>query len=94
MPKKTNKDIFLVCQINAINEWYDEEYKGPDKEVMKKHHATTMEYLYEPVRFKTPGRPTKDETKLFMDVVKEAVKQTAGKHMKYHDMITNTTLML
>lgn len=92
--QKNKKDIFLICQLNAINEWYDEEYKGPDKEDMKSYHAKAMEYLYFPDKFKTPGHPTKAERKEFTDGVKDAVRKTAGQHMARHDMMSNSILKL
>ena len=92
--QKSNKDVFLVCQINTINEWYDEEYKGPDKEAMRAYHAKALEYLYKPERFKTPGHPTKDERKEFMDGVMEAVRKTAGQHMESHDLMSMSVLKL
>ncbi len=94
MHKKTNKDIFLVCQINAVNQWYDEEYKGPDKESMREYHIKAMEYVYDPKRFDRPGYPSKEETKAFMDGVEKIVRKTAGNHMSAHDLRAHTTLIL
>ena len=82
---KSNKDIFLVCQINFIKEWYDEKYKGPDKETMKEYHIQTMEYVYDPTRFKVPGYPSKDEKKEFLEGVEKIVRKTAEKHFTDHD---------
>ncbi len=83
---KNNKDIFIVCQINAINEWYDDEYKGPDKETMREYHIKAMEYVYDPERFKRPGHPSKEERKEFMDGVEKIVRKTAGNQMSTHDL--------
>jgi len=89
---KRNKDIFLVCQINFIKQWYDEEYKGQDRETMKDYHIKTMEHLYDPKRFKTPGHPTKDEKTEFREGVEQVVRQTADKHFADHDMWTTLKL--
>ncbi len=91
MPE-SNKDIFLVCQINAINEWYDEKYKGPDIETMREYHIKTMEHVYDPERFKRPGHPSKAEKKEFIDGVEKIVRETADKHFADHDL--RTTLIL
>lgn len=87
--QKSNKDVFLVCRINFIKQWYDEEYRGPDREVMKDHHVRVMEHAYFPDRFETPGHPTKDETKEFMDGVKSLVRETAVYHFADHDFWKN-----
>ncbi len=89
---KIKKDIFLVCQINAINQWYDEDYKGPDKETMREYHIKAMEHVYDPKRFERPGIPSKAETKEFMDGVEKIVRETAGNHMTAHDL--SATLIL
>ncbi len=94
MHKKTNKDVFLICQINFINEWYDEEYSGPDKETMREYHIKTMEYVYEPKLFITPGHPTKDEKEEFLDEVEKVVRKTAEKHFADHDMMKNVKTLI
>jgi hypothetical protein len=94
MHKKTNKDVFLVCQINAVNEWYDEKYKGPDKETMREYHIKAMEHVYDPKRFERPGHPSKEETKEFMDGVESIVRKTAGNQMSAHDLQAHMTTLI
>jgi hypothetical protein len=92
--QKSNKDIFLVCQINAVNQWYDEEYKGPDKESMREYHIKAMEYVYDPKHFKTPGHPTKDERTEFRKGVEKIVRKTAGNQMSDHDLRSQMTTLI
>jgi len=87
--QKNNKDIFLVCRINFIEDWYDEEYMGPDRETMRDYHVMVMERAYFPDRFETPGHPTKAEKEEFMDGVERIVRQTTAKHFADHDLWKN-----
>lgn len=87
--QKSNKDIFLVCQINFIKQWYDEEYMGHSREVMKDYHVKVMEQTYFPNRFGRPGHPTKDEKEEFMNGIERIVRETAGQHFADHDLWKN-----
>lgn len=87
--QKSNKDIFLVCQINFIKDWYDENYMGPDKELMKDYHVKVMENAYFPDRFKSPGHPTKDEKEEFRDGVERIVRKTDEEYFPGHSLWKN-----
>jgi len=87
--QKSNKDVFLVCRINFIKQWYDEEYIGPDRESMKDYHVKVMESAYFPDRFKRPGHPTKDEKEEFMDGVERIVRKATVECFGGHDLWKN-----
>ena len=75
--QKSNKDIFLVCLINQMNEFYEEKYTGPEqyREMMRAKHIRVMERAYFPERYAKPGHPTPEEKKAFLYGVQRIVEQ-------------------
>ncbi len=73
---KSNKDIFLVCLINKMNEFYEESYTGPEKyrELMRAKHVEVIERTYFPDRYNKPGHPSHEEKDAFLHGVQRIVE--------------------
>ncbi len=74
--QKVRKDVFLVCLINKMNEFYEERYTGPEeyRELMRAKHIEVMERAYLPERYGKPGHPTREEKNAFLYGVQQIVE--------------------
>ncbi len=74
--QQVRKDIFLVCLINKMNEFYEENYDGPEKyrELMRAKHVEVMERSYFPERYIKPGHPSREEKNAFLHGVQQIVE--------------------